>query len=797
MRLSGGDAEARFRRAGSRLARLQHPNIASAIEADVSESGQPYLILEYVHGERIDAYCDGKRLSIEARLQLFLQVLAAVAHAHAHLILHRHLKPSNVLVGPNATIKVLDVGVASLVVHDSATPMPSPVRVPEYAAPEQLTGAAVTTATDVYSLGALLYVLLTGQHPARVYTNSPAELLRAIVQDVPLPASEAVVSGRATRAETAADTAVKRATQPKRLQRQLQGDLDAIVATALKKSPADRYGSVDALADDLRRYLGHTTVRARAATVGYRTEKFARRHRWTVAAGVVTVAGLATGLFVANRERAVAQRRFVQVRQLANRLFDIDGQIRELPGNAPARQLIVQTTLDYLQRLAADAGEDPELALEVGTAYMQVARAQGVPTAANLGRPEQAEQSLRLAEQFIQSVLFAQSDNRSALLRMAQINHDRMLLAGLRRPDDGALPLAGTAATWLNKYLDHGTVVPGDAEQVVVTLNDVGDRYRIDEQFDQALSLTRRGIDIASSADDPAVKARLGDLLLSRSRIYRDQGALDQAVQDLRAAVTALEAQGSGDRRPRPYASALLELGLVLGADDGVSLGRPAEGVPYLQRAFDIADEQTHKNPADIENRQLLATAGYHLARLLKSQDAQRSLDVFDHVLKHVGEGGDDVRLRRGEVRALAGSTLALHSLGNEAEAHRRLESAFKRLADMKLYPSDHVDVGSEADVALRARAESEAAAGNPGQAADTYRQLLDHIMTGKPSGEDSLAAATDLSRLYSSLASLYHLSGRPDLASPLETQRLELWNHWNRKLTNNAFVLQQLSRAR
>ncbi len=795
------DGEARFRREGSILARLRHPYIAQLIDVGVLPTGQPFLITEHVDGERIDAYCDGKRLPIATRIQLFLHVLAAMAHAHANLFVHRDLKPSNVLVARDGQVKLLDFGTAKLLEVDPAMLLnqSGSALMPEYAAPEQLTGGVVTTATDVYALGALLYVLLTGQHPARVHTNSPAELLRAIVKTEPLPASEAVVSGRATRAETAADTAAKRATQPKRLRAQLLGDLDTIVAKALKKVPTERYGSVDALADDLRRYLAHQPVTARTDSVVYRTCKFARRHRWLSAAGVVTVAGLATGLVVVSRDRAVAARRFVQVRQLANRLFDIDAQLGQLPGNNRARQVIVETSLDYLQRLAPDVRGDPDLGLEVGTAYMRVARVQGVPPAANLGQVDHAERNLRLAEQFVQTVLSAQPANRAALLRMAQISHDRMILAGLRRPDDAALPLAGVSAAWLNKYLERGTVDPADAEQVVVTLNGIANRYRLEAQFDQALSLTRRGIDIASGGDNPNVKHQVGILLVGRARIHRDEGALDQAVQDLREAVTILEPQAGGANvdRTRQLALALAELGQTLGADVGVSLGRPADAIPFLQRAFDIVDPLVHRDPADADSRELLSTAGRPLARLLKRQDAQHSLDVYDHVLRHLAEISGNAQARRDEVRALVGSSLVLRSLGNDGEAERRLDAAFSRLSELKLYPSEQVDIGSEVDAALRARAESEAVSGNPTQAAETYRHLLDRITATKPAAERSLADATDLSRLYASLASLYHLAGRPDLASPIETRRFELWTHWNRLHPNSPFVVKQMAEAK
>lgn len=209
----------------------------------------------------------------------------------------------------------------------------------------------------------------------------------------------------------------------------------------------------------------------------YRAAKFVRRNRLSVAAAALTLTGLSTGLYAVNRERGIAEQRFDQVRELANKLFDIDRQVQQLPGNSRVRQLIVDTSLDYLRRLSTEVRGDPELALDVGTAFMRVARVQGVPIAVNLGQMDQAEQNLRAADTLIDSVLAAQPGNRTAFLRRAQIAHDRMILAGLRRPDDEALPLARQSATWLERYLDTGSVTADDAAQVVIALNNVGNAF--------------------------------------------------------------------------------------------------------------------------------------------------------------------------------------------------------------------------------------------------------------------------------------------------------------------------------
>ena len=250
----------RFRREGRALGRLTHPNSARLIDAGVTSAGQPYLVLEYVEGQTIAAWCDARSLDAEAKVRLFLSVLTAVTHAHAKLILHRDLKPSNILVTSDGQAKLVDFGIAKLL--DDGEPGAAPAGVtkvaghaftPEYAAPEQVQGGEVSVATDVYALGVLLYVLLTGRHPTAGGDTSPVDRLRAIVE-----------------------------TDPAR-SRELRGDLGTIVLKALKKSPAERYQAAEAFAEDLRRFLAHKPVSARPDSFAYRAGKFVARNRLAVA----------------------------------------------------------------------------------------------------------------------------------------------------------------------------------------------------------------------------------------------------------------------------------------------------------------------------------------------------------------------------------------------------------------------------------------------------------------------------------------------------------------------------------
>lgn len=279
----GSMGEERFRLEGRLLARLDHRNIARLLDAGMLDGRQPYLVLEYVEGEPIDSYCEQRSLGVQDRITLFLDVLAAVAHAHSHLIVHRDLKPSNIFVTPQGTVKLLDFGIAKLVREDGAevplTQSSAHALTPEYAAPEQLLGKPVTTATDVYTLGLVLYVLLTAIHPLRSGARSGLELYRAIVSDDPPRPSAAAIGPLAHR-------------------RLLEGDLDNILAKALKKNPADRYASSGAFAEDLQRYLTNQPISARPDTVPYRVAKFVRRHRGGVLVGIlITVSLISTSVF--------------------------------------------------------------------------------------------------------------------------------------------------------------------------------------------------------------------------------------------------------------------------------------------------------------------------------------------------------------------------------------------------------------------------------------------------------------------------------------------------------------------
>lgn len=426
----------RFRNERQILASLDHPNIARLLDGGTSETGIPYLVMELVDGIPIDTYCDSEKLNITARVELFLKVCAAVQYAHQRLVIHRDLKPGNILVTKEGMPKLLDFGIAKILdptaVSDVTVVRPM---TPEYASPEQIRGEPITTASDVYSLGVVLYQLLTGRSPYQLATLTPQDLSQAITDKEPERPSTAIVRQSKTqpgdaKQRTPQELSETRESSIGKLQRRLSGDLDNIVLQALRKEPQRRYASVEQLAEDLRRHLEGRPVSARQDSWSYRTGKFVQRHKIGVAATALVALTLVLGVVVTAREAKIAEqnrlraeKRFQDVRKLSNSLiFEIHDSIEGLPGATPARKLLLDRAVEYLDKLSAEAAGDPDLQRELAWGYQRLAVVQGNQTESNLGNEEAALASDGKALALFEAVAKANPNDTIDQLNVAMMN---------------------------------------------------------------------------------------------------------------------------------------------------------------------------------------------------------------------------------------------------------------------------------------------------------------------------------------------------------------------------------------
>jgi serine/threonine-protein kinase len=444
----------RFHREGHLLARLTHPNIARLLDAGATQEGRAYLALEYVDGEPIDRYCEA--LPIDARVRLFVDVVGAVAYAHSQLIIHRDIKPSNVLVTREGQVKLLDFGIAKLLSADPNDSVATKTRLedcaltPRYAAPEQLLGDAPTTATDVYQLGMLLYVLLTGRHPLPE-TSTHAERLRAVFETTVPRASETAVTP---------------------LQKLLRGDLDAILDAALRGDPTERYATAQALKEDLLHYLQHEPVSARRGAAWYRARKFIARHRWGVAASVVATICLCAALvFALVQAREAAVQRDATRRELVRATASNDFTTFLLSVAAPGTtRFSTAELLQESERLIDKQyrGDNPlkaDLLAMVGVQYMQSERWDKATAA--------LERASQLAEGTSDASLKGRTHCPLALLRM--LNGDSVGAQALMKDTLAALPnrpeYAQLRAECLTRFSEFG-YFNGDAAAMIKNATD-------------------------------------------------------------------------------------------------------------------------------------------------------------------------------------------------------------------------------------------------------------------------------------------------------------------------------------
>ena len=603
---------ARFSRERDILAALTHPNIARLYDAGVAANGQPYLALEYVEGSPLTAYCDVARLSVRERIDLFLQVLGAVQYAHAHLVIHRDLKPSNILVGADGRVRLLDFGVAKLVDDEEGkdsklTQLSGRALTPDYASPEQIAGAPISTASDIYSLGVVLYELLAGMRPYQLKRESRGALEEAILAADPV---------RPSRAALTEPEAVNRSTTPRKLAKALAGDLDTIVLKALKKLPQERYATADAFTLDLQRYLRAEPVEARPDSAIYRLGKFAARNKlWLTAAGVAAFA-LAAGTVVsvwqarAAREQAAVARREADrakaVQEFLVNVFSANSHLQADP--VKARQTTARELLDRGAKQIRDSLKgDPEARAEIldtlGDMYSQMGL-DAQASAINLERIAALKQAYgprdwRVAEGIFQYTRDIASSNERAKIIPALNEAEGILDAGddytsrtraalwleyahyyRYTAPDRMRSYADLAVKLLRQRYGHESTMVLAMKEAARSRFELGEYAASEAQFQETLAVTHQ-MDPGPSAWDIAPLAQMAG---AQAELLE----FDAAERNYRAS-WQLSRRLNGDTH-----NETLQSGSRLGAFL-YATGRPTEGRRLLSSALAEVDRDSSK----------------------------------------------------------------------------------------------------------------------------------------------------------------------------------------------------------
>ena len=673
------------------LARLDHPNIASVYDGSTTEDGLPYYVMEYIEGMPIDLWCDHHKLSINRRLDLFVKVCRAVHYAHRNLVVHRDLKPSNVLVTREGEPKLLDFGIAKLLNHAPSDARTGPFlpMTPGFASPEQVRGESITTATDVYSLGVLLYLLLTGHKPYSFEDGNPSHILKVVCETEP-PRPSAVVSQIGQDSERAPETVSRlRATQPEQLRRRLQGDLDNIILRTLSKEPERRYGSAGQLADDLVHFRGGRPVTARKQTLGYVTRKYIRRH-W-LGTGFTAVIVLMLLAFIVSTYRGSARTarerdRAEQVSSLLVDLFEItDGG--EARGNTiTGRELLDRGASKVRDELAAHPDTQATLLATLGQLYVK------------MGIYDQAELMYR------DSLALQEKQPRTAT---DYPRHVRALGVVLAMKGDfvGAEQMFRSSLTLnLARYGEDHTSVAKDLNNLALANHDLGNYQAASALYSRAVALAVR----LYGKDHPGTiiaRSNLALLLYDSAQYHRAERILRRILatqikqqppdqegiaETQKLLGMTLQAQGEFQKAQsvlrealsgrltifgedhREVAATMNSLGAVLR-----EMGSHGEAEALLVQALEMRLRHLGATHAE------LASSFEELAALyLDCGDSELALHYYHRALENYDVNFTDRHPLMG--RALAGLGLTYFQLGHFEAADQYL------LAGMTLLPADH-----------------------------------------------------------------------------------------------------------
>jgi non-specific serine/threonine protein kinase/serine/threonine-protein kinase len=799
----GMDTEAivrRFRHERQILASLQHPYIAGLLDGGSTDDGLPYFAMEYVEGQVISAYCDTRNLNVSARLEIFRKVCAAVQYAHQNLIIHRDIKPANVLVTPDGTPKLLDFGIAKLLNPEIAGQTIAPtaagmhLMTPEYASPEQVRGDVVTTATDVYSLGVLLYELLTGRRPYRITSRAPAELARVICNSLPVRPSTAVTqspgpptgSDESTGDGPAAPSLEVSLQRPlplnptpartERLRRRLSGDLDTIVLKALSKEPDRRYASADQLSEDIRRHLTGLPVIARKDTVRYRALKFVQRNRVAAAAGMITFAALIAAVAVttwqarvASAERRLADARFEDVRKLANSyLFELHDAIRDLPGSTPARKLLVSRGLEYLDKLAADASGDVGLRTEIAQAYIRFGDVQGRPLNPNLGDTSGALASYQKAIGMYEALQPARANDPEFTRELGSAYLRLSALVSTLGDTAQALTTARKALDVL-KPLDNSSASADVRRELVIAHSSVGDLRSMTGDTRNALEERRivlRSME-ALAALDPSNVNNLRQLGVAYQKLGNSLGNPNYPnVGDHHGALENLEKCADVFRKAAalyPTNAMFRRNGAVADsntADILIALDRPADAIVRRRQALVVFQELADADPANVAAQNDVAISTFKIAQMMETngqlQDAlplyERAIAIH-HKLAKADPENDDWRQ---QIASDASGLASIHTkLGHKSEALAYDAQALSISRALFAKNPDNVELQVAVALALVERGAAYVHFKAEGSAVRDYAEAVD-ILTGLE--KKGVIQGTDLETLADARTALARL---------------------------------------
>ena len=687
----GMDSDAvlqRFRHERQILAGLEHPNIARLLDGGTTGEGLPYFVMEYVGGQPIDEYCRRRQLSIDQRLGLFRQVCAAVSYAHQHLVVHRDIKPSNILVTADGVPKLLDFGIAKLLDTGEDAPamgtmLGAPAMTPQYASPEQLRGERVTTVSDVYALGVLLYEVLAGARPYDVTDKSPAESRRIVVDsEVARPSETAAGRGDAV------------------LCRRLRGDLDSIVLTAMRKDLAERYGSVALLDDDIGRHMERLPVLARGDSWRYRTARFVRRNKVGVTAAAAIVITLVGGVIatswqarVARAERARAERRFNDVRKLANSvLFDYHDAIEALPGATTVRERLVTDARVYLDSLAAEATGDPVLQRELAAAYDRLGTVLGRPYAANLGNLAGAMESYRKALGIREALAAADPLNPQARRELAESHRRIGWQLATSQVGAGRDHFLHAIAIYTRLVAEQ----PNDIESrigLATAHNELGSTLEDHRDLAGALENERRALALleAVPADARGNRELRRTLSITHDYIARAlflSGDVAAALESNARALELREGLASQDPTNATFRR-MLAISYQNDGDFRDHSGDSRGALASFRRKLAIDEELVAADPANVQAHGDLAYSLFRLGDILAARGAHA--EALLHY-RRTAERWQQLRTQSGDKRANfnlavshAGVARAEASLGNRSaalDAARRAESIIAEAPD-------------------------------------------------------------------------------------------------------------------